>query len=197
MKFDDHEFLTPEQLRAAFCMMALEEGIVTHGEFWPNAAHDGDSLFETIRALERATQSLAKWIDSLQRPEEAIGEPYSKYELRGRIDALNMIRKTMVLTGWILVDGLPVDLTATNEQGAVIEAERVQRTDLESGMPDYPRAVDAGFKLSLEVESIKKPMRFLIEGRRDGALLYRTLLVNDPAEQTSAPYPFADGYIFT
>ena len=64
-------------------------------------------------------------------------------------------------------------------------------------MPDYPRAVDAGFKLSLEVESIKKPMRFLIEGRRDGALLYRTLLVNDPAEQTSAPYPFADGYIFT
>ena len=197
MRFDAHDFLTPEQLRAAFCMMALEEGVITHGEFWPNAAHDGDSLFETIRSLERASKSLVVWIEELQRPEEAIGEPYTKYELRGRIDSLNMIRKTMVLAGWILIDGQAIELSAVNEQGQRIEAEKVLRTDLEMGMPDCSDAVNAGFKLSLEVESIKKPSRFLIEGHRNGKLLYRTLLLHDPAEQTSAPYAFADGYIFT
>jgi len=197
MQFDAHEFLTPEQLSAAFCMMVLEEGVITHGEFWPNAAHDGDSLFDTMRALERASQTLVKWMEGLQRPEEAIGEPYSKYELRGRIDSLNMIRKTMVLAGWILVDGHSVDVSAINEQGERIDAEKVQRTDLEMGMPDCPEAVNAGFKLSVEVESIKKISRFLIECHRDGELLYRTLLVHDPAEDSSAPYPFADDYILT
>jgi glutamate-1-semialdehyde 2,1-aminomutase len=197
IKFDAHDFLTPEQLRAAFCMMALEEGVITHGEFWANAAHDGDSLFDTIRSLERAAKSLVVWIENLQRPEEAVGEPNSKYELRGRIDTLNMIRKTMVLAGWILIDGHAIELSAVNEQGERIEAEKVQRTDLEMGMPDCPEAVNAGFKLSLEVESIKKPSRFLIEGHRNGKLLYRTLLVHEPAEQRSAPHPFADGYLFT
>lgn len=196
IQFDKHPFLTPEQLRAAFCMMALEQGLITHGEFWPNAAHDGDSLFETIRALERTAEAVSSWMKQLTEPEEAIGEPFSKHEVRGRIDALNMIRKTMVLTGWILLDGQPVELTALSESGDVIKAKKVLRTDLESAMPNVSQAANAGFELSLEVESIKKPSRFLIEGRREGRLIYRTLLVHDPAVQSSAPYLFGDGYIF-
>ncbi len=197
ISFEEHEFLTPDQLRSAFCMAALEEGIITHGEFWPNAAHDDDSLFDTIRALERTMKSVSSWMNGLVKPEEAIGEPFSRFKIRGRIDSLNMIRKTMVLVGWILIDGQPVELTAVCENGDRIEAEKVHRGDLEAGMPNYPRAAEAGFKLSLPVDSIKKPSRFLVEGHRDGQLLYRTLLVHDPAEQTSAPYPFGDGYMFT
>jgi glutamate-1-semialdehyde 2,1-aminomutase len=197
VSFEKHDFLTPDQLRSAFCMAALEEGIITHGEFWPNAAHDDDSLFDTIRALERTMKSVSAWMSGLKKPEEAVGEPFSKYTLRGRIDSLNMIRKTMVLAGWILIDGQPVELSAVLENGDRIEAENVQRDDLEAGMPNYPRAAEAGFKLSLPVDSIKKPSRFLIEGHQDGQLLYRTLLVHDPAEQTTAPYPFGDGYLFT
>lgn len=197
LQFDEHSFLTSEQLRAAFCMMALEHGLITHGEFWPNAAHDGDSLFDTIRALERTMESLVAWIDNMPEPEDAIGEPLSKFELRGRIDSLNMVRKTIVLAGWILIDGRPVELSAVAEDGTRYEAEDVLRSDLESAMPTVAQAANAGFKLSMEVESIKKPSRFLIEGAVDGKCVYRTLLVHDPAKQSTAPYPFADGYIFT
>ncbi|QEG22342.1 aminotransferase class III-fold pyridoxal phosphate-dependent enzyme [Mariniblastus fucicola] len=197
LQFDAQEFLTPEQLRAAFCMFALEEGLITHGEFWPNAAHNGDALFDTMRMLERTTESMTRWMREIVKPEEAIGEPFSKFELRGRIDALNMIRKTMVLTGWVLIDGEPVELSAVDEDGTRVAAEQVQRKDLAAGMPNSPQANNAGFKLSVEVQSIKKPSRFLIEAHRDGKLIYRTLLVHDPAEQSSAPYPFRDGYIFT
>lgn len=197
LQFDDHSFLTPEQLRAAFCMMALEHGLITHGEFWPNAAHDGDSLFDTIRALESTMKSVVCWMGSLAEPEDAIGEPFSRFEIRGRIDALNMIRKTMVLTGWILIDGQPVELSAVGEDGTRYRAESVERTDLESAMPTVSQAASAGFKLSMEVESIKKPSRFMIEGFRDGKCIFRTLLVHDPAEQSTAPYPFEDGFVFT
>ncbi len=197
ISFDAHEFLTPEQLRAAFCMAALEKGIITHGEFWPNAAHDENSLFDTIRALELALRSVHAWMSGLVKPEEAVGEPFSKYELRGRIDSLNMIRKTMVLTGWILIDGNPIEMSAVCEDAARIDAQKIHRSDLEMAMPNYPQATNAGFKLELPVDSIKKTSRFLIEGHRDGQLIYRTLLVYDPAEQTSGPYPFGDGYLFT
>lgn len=197
IQFNDHSFLTPEQLRAAFCIIALEKGLITHGEFWPNAAHEGDSLFETIRILESTLESVDVWMKGLVEPEEAIGEPFSKFELRGRIDALNMNRKTMILTGWILIDGQPVELTAIAEDESRYEAEKVLRTDLESAMPNVPQAANAGFTLSLEVNSIKKTSRFLIEGHCDGKLVYRTLLVHDPTDQSSAPYPFSDGYIFT
>ena len=197
IEFDDHSFLTPEQLRAAFCMCALEKGVITHGEFWPNGAHDSDSVFETIRALEQTMVAVDAWMKGMAEPEEAIGEPFSKFDLRGRIDALNMIRKTMLLTGWILIDGQPVDLSAVTQDGNRFEAERVVRTDLEAAMPLVPQAANAGFKLSVDVESIKKTSRFVIEGHRDGELIYRTIVVHDPADQSSAPYPFGDGYIFT
>lgn len=197
IEFEAHEFLTPDQLRAAFCMAALEQGLITHGEFWPNAAHDGDSLFETIRALEKTAKAVDSWMAGMQKPEEAIGEPFSKFDLRGRIDSLNMIRKTMAIVGWILVDGQPVELSAVAQDGSRVKAETVHRGDLEVGMPELTQAAKAGFKLSLEVDSIKKPSRFLIEGHREGQCLYRTLLVHDPAEQSSGPYPFTDGFIFT
>ena len=195
INFDDHEFLTADQMRAAFCMAALEEGVITHGEFWPNAAHDKDALFDSIRALERALKSTTAWINGMAKPEEAVGEPFSRHEIRGRVDALNMIRKTMVLTGWILIDGQPVEMSAVCEDGSLVEAETVHRGDLESA--NGIQATSAGFKLSLEVDSIKKPSRFLIECRQNGVQVYRTLLVHDPAVQTSAPYPFGDGYLFT
>ena len=197
VQFKPHRFLTPEQMRSAFCMLALEHGLVTHGEFWPNAAHDGDALFETLRGMEATAKSFVAWMESVAKPEAAIDEPFSKYEVRGRIDALNMVRKTLVISGWILVDGQSVDFSAVNDRGERIEADRVTREDLAAAMPDHSQATEAGFRLSLDVDSVKKVSRFLIEAKRDGKLLYRTLLVHDPSKQTSAPYPFTGSYLPT
>ena len=197
IEFEPHEFLTAEQLRAAFCMSALQNGVVTHGEFWANAAHDEEALLDTIHGLKAAMDSTATWISSMASPQHAVGEPFRKHEIRGRIDSLNMIRKTMVLTGWVLIDGAPVELSATNESGEHVDAEKVHRGDLEIGMPEYPQAAEAGFRISLEVESIKKPSRFLLSFQRDDELLYRLLHVHDPNENSSAPYPFGEGYLFT
>ena len=192
-----HEFLTPEQILAAFCISALQNGLVTHGEFWPNIAHDKDALLKTIRAVSSAFELTMQWMESLQRPDQAVGEPFRPHEIRGRIDSLNMIRKTMLLTGWILVDGEPVQISATNEAGDRVEAKPVHRGDLEINMPDVRDAAKAGFQLELEVESIKKPSRFLLEGRRNNEVLYTTFLTHDPGDNTSGPYPFGDGYLFT
>ena len=90
-----------------------------------------------------------------------------------------------------------MELSAVGEDGTRYRAEGVERTDLESAMPTVSQAASAGFKLSMEVESIKKPSRFMIEGFRDGKCIFRTLLVHDPAEQSTAPYPFEDGFVFT
>ena len=184
-------------MRSAFCMFALEQGMVTHGEFWPNAAHDGEVLFETIAALRATARAFVAWMESVAEPEEAIDKPFAKHEVRGQIGALYMNRKTLVVSGWILVDGQPVDFSALNEQGERIAAASVIREDLAEAMPGHGRASEAGFQFSLDVDSIKKTSRFLIEAHREGRLLYRTLLVHDPTKQTSAPYRFTSSCLFT
>jgi len=117
-------------------------------------------------------------------------------EIRGRIDSLMMIRKTMVLVGWMLIDGQPVTLKATNESGEETMAEVVQRPDLVSGFPQYPLAKQSGFRIELEVESIKKPSRFLLDAEQKDKLVYRTLLIHEPSEQKAGPWPFGDEPIF-
>jgi glutamate-1-semialdehyde 2,1-aminomutase len=200
IQFAEYESFEHNELTAAFSLAALEQGVITYGEFWPNVAHDNRAVEETLLGLERAIESLESWIaeatDSTFK-DIGIGPGACGHEIRGRIDSLNMIRKTMVLSGWILIDGKPVELSAVSENGDRIEAEKVIRSDLGVNMPQFLDAASAGFKLSLPVESIKKTSRFLVDGHRDGKRVYRTLLVHDPHLQTSGPYPFGEGCLMT
>ena len=196
LDFGPHNFLTIEQRRSVFSMFAIENGVMTHGEFWPNAAHDDPAVDLTIRRLGKTIQAMALWLDQVTEQSVSIEHPWQRYEVRGRVDSLMMVRKTMVLIGWILVDGQPVTLKAISESGEETVAESVERSDLAAGLPQYPAAKSSGFRMELEVESIKKPSRFLIEGYRDEVLVYRTLLIYEPDEQKSGPWPFGDEPIF-
>lgn len=209
LEFEEHESIGHDELRATFSLLALEEGVVTHGEFWPNWAHDDRAVTETIDRLERAIGRMAKWIDAVPpaitstgqveqtKAVPAINATQLANAIRGRIDNLSMIRKTMVLSGWMLIGGETVELSALCQDGTRIAAEVVHRGDLGANMPHFPAVASAGFRLSVPVDSIKKTSRFLIDGHQNGRRVYRTLLVHDPHLQTSGPYPFEDGFLFT
>ncbi len=196
LDFVPHDFLTIEQRRTVFSMFAAENGIMTHGEFWPNAAHDDQAIDLTIRKLEKTVEAFAIWLKQVHEESVSIQHPWRKAAVRGRIDNVMMIRKTMVLAGWILVDGQAVTLKATNEAGDQSVADVVDRPDLVNGFPQYPSAGQSGFRIELEVESIKRNSRFVLDAYVQDRLVYRTLLVHEALKQRSGPWPFTDDAIF-
>ena len=215
LQFGDERHFSFAQQRRRFSTLATENGIVTFGEFWPNAAHDDFAVDETIRGLESALQSFAKELATKSARADVLRKKYlgktptpkeqadidlmlNQTEVRGRIDTLMMIRKTLVVTGWIVVAGQTVDeLVGVLEDGSEHVAELVLRPDLENAFPDLADAANAGFTLKLPVDSIKKPSRFLLVARSNGQAVFRTLLLHDPHEQTAGPYPFGPETIFS
>ena len=212
LQFNDTSDFTQSDQRNVFTSIAMDNGILTHGEFWPNASHDDQAVDETIRALEATLESFAKVFalktnrviasglsgDPSEEKQKQRSSLFHRVDVRGRIDTLMMIRKTLVVTGWILINELKVDeLVAVLDDGSEIVAEPIQRTDLTNAFPQLTDAVNAGFTMSLPVESIKKTSRFLLVAKSKGVVEYQTLLIHDPSLQTCGPYPFGDETIFS
>lgn len=211
LKFADDELYLQSDMRRLFSLLALENGLITHGEFWPTASHCDQSIDTTIRALESTLTSFAKTLEE-KRPrvksltsvndtpkqKESLSSLLYRTEVRGRIDSLMMVRKTLVATGWILVADEKLDeLVAYLDDGTELVAEYVERLDLADAFPNLEDAAKAGFTISLPVESIKRPSRFLLAGKSRGKVVYQTLLIHEPDKQTSGPYPFGEETIYS
>ena len=197
IRFDSVGELNGQQILQRFCYAAMQHGVLTFGELWPSGALTDEAVEQTVCALESAAAETSQWLASMQSSSVSSGSPY-QYFIKGRVDSLNMVRKSLLLNGWLLVDDQPLDrLSAIDERGIEHDAERVQRPDLSAGFPDIANVASAGFRLSVPIDSVKQTSRFMLRGYRGDDVVYQTFFVHDPSLQTSGPYPFSSEALLT
>ena len=197
IRFESVDNVNGQQILQRFCYAAMQHGALTFGELWPSGAMTDEAVERTVCALESAAAETSKWL-TLKKSSNSSLVPSCQYAVKGRVDSLNMIRKSLLLSGWILLDDQPLDrLEALDEHDATHDAETFQRPDLIAGFPQIENVAAAGFRLTVPIDSVKQTSRFMLRGYRGNKIVYQTLLVHDPSRQTSGPYPFSGEALLT
>jgi glutamate-1-semialdehyde 2,1-aminomutase len=175
----------PERLESLFILECARQGVLTNGNILPSLAHDDEAVQRTEAAFRAAVERVAEHIrlgsavlaTAIRAGFERCGNAGTAAQAPAAyLDAVRDEGTKLDVRGWILPDGegSPCTVEAHGAHGAVVEADRDTRPDVEQAFPDAASAKHAGFALALDAERFRAGDRwsFELRARRGDRVLF-------------------------
>lgn len=201
--FHDQHGISWSEARALFLQECLKAGVLTNGNLLASYAHDEEAAQQTLASFRTALNVLKQ---AQQNHDAAAAMPVggsmfqvTAQQATGFIDQLRERDDELILSGWILLNSGAADsIQVRSSTGLEVEAEKMQRPDLQKAFPHREGAAGAGFQAVLPKAqfSDQESFRFTLDALAAGHSCFQCLVNFRVGQTLSGPWSISDGVLY-